>query len=276
MTGALTGERARALPNYVYRVLEVLRTERLSPHLLRVTLGGDELAGFATDRTGPNIKVYVPRPGQTRPEMPEPDGLGNLLWPTEDRRPVMRTYTVRRHDPDAGELDVDFVTHGGGVAGPWAAAARPGDLLGVTGPGGKTRRPADWTLLVADLSALPALATTLATMPADARGVAVLGVPDPADEPELPRPEGVELRVVATPDDDESALVDAVHAVERPPDRSVFAWVAAESDVVRTLRVHLRDGWGLGRDEQLCTGYWRRGLSETDYDLRFRNDRIDP
>ncbi|MCD2197595.1 siderophore-interacting protein [Actinomycetospora endophytica] len=272
----VTGERARALPNYVYRVLEVLRTERLSPHLLRVTLGGDELAGFGTDRVGPNIKVYIPREGQTRPEMPEPDGEGNLLWPPEDRRPVMRTYTVRRHDPEAGELDVDFVVHGSGVAGLWAEAARPGDLLGVTGPGGKTVRPADWTVLVADLSGAPALATSLAKLPDDARGVAVLGLPDPADEPPLPRPPGVELQIVPTPDDDETGLVDAVRGIARPTSGTVFAWVAAESEVVRTLRTLLREGWGLGRDEQLCTGYWRRGLTETDYDRQFRNDRTDP
>ena len=265
----------RALPNYVYRVLEVLRTERLSPHLLRLTLGGDELAGFATDRQGPNIKLYVPRPGQARPEMPAPDGKGNLLWPPDDRRPTMRTYTVRRYDAERGELDVDVVVHGDhGVAGPWAAAARPGDLIGVTGPGGKSLHSAEHTVLVADLAGAPAIATLLEGLPADAHGTAVLGVPTPADEPPLTRPAGVGLRVVTTPDDDESALIAEVQGLERPAG-SVFAWVAAESETVRSLREHFREGWGLGREDMLCTGYWKRGLSETDYDLRFRNDRAD-
>jgi hypothetical protein len=103
--------RRRALSGYVYRVLEVVRTELVTPALRRIVLGGPDLAGFGTSRAGPNIKIYFPRQGQRRPLMPEPDGQGGLWWPPDDLRPIMRTYSVRRFEPDLG------------VAGGWWAGS---------------------------------------------------------------------------------------------------------------------------------------------------------
>jgi NADPH-dependent ferric siderophore reductase len=91
-----------ALSRYVYRVLEVVRTELVTPALRRIVLGGPDLAGFGTSRAGPSIKIYFPRQGQRRPLMPEPDGQGGLWWPPDDLRPIMRTYSVRRFEPDLG------------------------------------------------------------------------------------------------------------------------------------------------------------------------------
>ena len=52
-----------------------------------------------------------------------------------------RTYTVRAYDAARRRLTLDFVVHGDeGLAGPWAAAAMPGDTLLLSGPGGGTRR----------------------------------------------------------------------------------------------------------------------------------------
>jgi NADPH-dependent ferric siderophore reductase len=41
----------------------------------------------------------------------------------------------------------------------------------------------------------------------------------------------------------------------------VFAWVAAESGVVRAIRSDLRGRWGLTRAQHHAIGYWRRGRS---------------
>ncbi|WRL65744.1 siderophore-interacting protein [Blastococcus brunescens] len=58
---------------------------------------------------------------------------------------MTRTYTVRAWDAETGELTIDFVHHGDeGLAGPWAAAAQPGDVIQLMGPGGAyapIRRP---------------------------------------------------------------------------------------------------------------------------------------
>jgi NADPH-dependent ferric siderophore reductase len=91
-----------------------------------------------------------------------------------DQQPVRRRYTVRTWDPVAGRLTLDFVVHGdSGVAGPWAAAVHPGEVLVFTGPSGGYRPDpdADWHLMVGDESAVPAIAASLEALPAGARAV---------------------------------------------------------------------------------------------------------
>ncbi|HEX4246589.1 MAG TPA: siderophore-interacting protein [Pseudonocardia sp.] len=146
-----------------HRTLQVLRTERVTPRMARVTLGGDELAGFPGDGPDQRIKLFFPMPGQDRPAMPRASS-GGPVWPPGQPRPVIRTYTVRRFDAAAGELDVDFVLHGEhGPAAAWAAAAAPGDWVGVSDPGGRYQPdPAALAhLVIGDESALPAIATVL-------------------------------------------------------------------------------------------------------------------
>src|SRR3954469_22549433 len=144
------------------RVAEVVGTSRLTPHMIRVVLGGDGLSGFpAGEHTDHYVKLVFP------PDSPDPE------------RPVTRTYTVRAWDAAAGELTLDFVWHGDeGLAGPWAAAARPGDRIQSLGPGGgSTRSPAaDWHLLAGDESALPAIGAALERLPAGARALAFVEV----------------------------------------------------------------------------------------------------
>ncbi|WP_437184118.1 siderophore-interacting protein [Subtercola boreus] len=129
--------------------LAVVRREQLSPHLVRIVLGGDEFDAFqANDSTDKYVKIAFAAPGEL---------------------PVTRTYTVREVDPVARTLSIDFVVHGDeGLAGPWAAAAEPGDLLTFAGPGaGYAPDPAaDWHLFAGDQSVLPAIASALAACPA--------------------------------------------------------------------------------------------------------------
>ena len=99
-------------------------------------------AGFALNGfTDSYVKLIFPQ--AVYPEPLDLDRMKREL-PVE-QWPVVRTYSVRGFDPVAHELTVDFVVHGTvGVAGPWAAAAQPGDALFVRGPGGAyspTRRP---------------------------------------------------------------------------------------------------------------------------------------
>ena len=65
-------------------------------------------------------------------------------------------------------LTLDFVVHGDpGVAGPWAAAAHPGDGLQLTGPGGAYAPDpaAAWHLMVGDAAVVPAIAASLERVP---------------------------------------------------------------------------------------------------------------
>jgi NADPH-dependent ferric siderophore reductase len=166
------------------RSLQVRRAELVTPHMRRITLAGDDMAGFPVGSDGAHIKVFLPRPGQDRPVLPTLGPKGPV-WPPPEQRPITRTYMVRRFDATAGELDIDFVLHDdAGPASGWAARAKPGDFIGIAGPGGPDRAVmgADWHLLAGDLSALPAIAATLETLPAAARGFAFIEVPDSRDE----------------------------------------------------------------------------------------------
>jgi NADPH-dependent ferric siderophore reductase len=251
-----------------HRTLQVLRTHLVTPRMTRVTLGGDELAGFPGDGPDQRIKLFFPMPGQRRPAMPRASS-GGPVWPPGEPRPVIRSYTVRRFDATAGELDVDFVLHGAhGPAAAWAAAAEPGDWVGVSDPGGRYRPDpgARAHLVIGDESALPAIATVLEALGTDsvAAGVPVevfIEVADVAEE--QPLPAGGDTRVHWLHRGERppgQPLIEAVTSAELPPgvgSAQCQAWLSAEAAAVRDIRAHLLDERGLSRRMVYATGYWR-------------------
>jgi NADPH-dependent ferric siderophore reductase len=250
-------------------VAEVLRTERITPHMIRVVLGGDGLAGFPVGAfTDHYVKLLFPPVGAPYGVPYDVEQIRADLPP--EQWPVTRTYTVRRWDAVTGELTVDVLHHGEeGLAGPWAAAAQPGDLIQLLGPGGaySPRADADWHLLAGDESALPAISATLERLPAGARALVVVEVAGPEEEqPDLVAGDGVDLRWVhrgtAAPGE---RLVTAVRGVALP-EGTGHVFVHGEATAVRELRRHLRDVRGLDPEFTSISGYWRRG----DTDERWR------
>jgi NADPH-dependent ferric siderophore reductase len=249
-----------------------LRTELLTPRMRRVTLGGDELTGYSD---GPNIKLLVPPPG-VAPEWPIVGEGGKAIWPAPDKSPALRTYSLRRYDPVRGEIDVDFVMHGHGVASRWAEQARPGDLLGVGVPAGLTVVDAKWYLLVGDHTALPAIARIMEQLPPTAKGRAFIEVPDASEE--QPIDYRAEIDVTWLHRNGVAAgrsplLTDAVLSMNWPSPEDGFVWIGCESATVRRLRAHVRKERGFGPRQVLAIGYWRLGMSEPAYADAFRNDR---
>ncbi|MFO7252462.1 MAG: siderophore-interacting protein [Actinomycetes bacterium] len=256
-------ERRAPRPRRAFRG-EVRRTERLTPRLVRVVLGGDGLRGFEAGRyTDHYVKLLFPPPGVRYPEPLDLEAIRSEL--PREQWPRMRTYTVRRWDPEAGELTIDFVHHGPeGLAGPWAASAEPGDVLWFAGPGGAYAPDpeAPWHLLAGDESALPAIAAALERLPADAVAHAFVEVAGPEDEIPLDAPAGARVTWVhrdgATVGD---RLVAAVRALEWPPGEP-HAFVHGEAGFVKELRRYLRVERGLPLDRLSISGYWRRGVDE--------------
>jgi NADPH-dependent ferric siderophore reductase len=244
---------------------QVVRTERLTPGLVRVVLGGPGLAGFAMpDATDAYVNIAIPPPGAPYPAVFSPAEVREQH--PKETWPARRRYTVRAWDETSGELTVDFVVHGdSGVAGPWAAAARPGDVLVLEGPGSGYRPDptADWHLLVGDESALPAIAASLEVLPAGARAVVRLVCDGPDHEVPLPTPADVDLRWLhrtgaAT---DVALLAGSVRALELPTGR-VHAFVHGEAEEVRAVRKHLLAERGLARADMSCSPYWRRTMAD--------------
>ncbi|SDG00630.1 siderophore-interacting protein [Klenkia brasiliensis] len=240
-------------------VLTVLRSAPVTPSVVRVTLqGAPEVVAAAA----PTLAVLVPRVGDRAPEWPAVARDGRIVWPQGSHGVSLRSYTARRQDPVTGEVDVDFVRHGDGPAAAWAAAAAPGDVLGLASTAPLGAGSAPWLLLAADETALPAVARILAAAAPSTRGVALLEVAGPAEEQPLPVPPGVQVRWLHRGDAEPGTvplLADAVAALTPPAGEEVFAWVAAESAAVRAVRADLRGRWGLGRAQHHAIGYWRRG-----------------
>ena len=247
--------------------LEVVRTERLTPHMIRIVAGGPGVADFPdTPYTDRYVKIVFPRPGVEYPEPFDMDVVHETL--PREQWPVLRTYTVRSLDHTTGELVIDFVHHGDvGLAGPWAASVKPGDRFHVLGPGGayEPGPDADWHLLVGDEAALPAIGAALERLPAGSRAVAVLQVATAGDEYPLPGADGADVtwlhRDAAGGDPDATQIVDAVRGLDFGAGR-VQAFVHGEAIAVREVRRHLLRDRGVARDDLSVSGYWRRGVDD--------------
>ena len=261
---------------YHFFDVHVLRTEYVTPAMIRVTLGGDGLARMASGGRDQRIKIFLPHPGQDAPVMPDTTS-GDVAgwygaWQALDPevRGIMRTYTTRelRRDPD--ELVVDFAVHGtapspaDGPATSWARTAGPGARIGVLAPVEEENsaydfRPpqdTDWVLLTADESALPAVAGILETLPPATQVRAWIEVHDPADRQELATKADAEIVWLTA----EGATPEAIRGA-RLPEGTPYAWVAGESATVKAVRRHLVTDRGFDRKRVSFSGYWRKGTT---------------
>lgn len=254
----------------VLRTLEVLRVERLTPHMQRVTLGGDELRGFLSAAPDNHVKLFFP------------NAAGELVTPTlgpngpeypPGREPSpMRDYTPRHHDAARNELVVDFVLHGDGPASNWAAQAAPGQRIGAGGPRGSFVVAGDFDryVLVGDETALPAVGRWLEEMPAGVQVDVLMEIPDASDR--QPLTSAASFTVTWLEREGADADADAGHS-ERleqalrdlpaaPGD--TFYWIATESRRARALRQFLGNERGIPKEWIRATGYWK---SEKDGDV---------
>ncbi|MFI6318337.1 siderophore-interacting protein [Nonomuraea sp. NPDC050556] len=238
----------------------VLRTERITPHMIRIVAGGDGLRDFATSGlTDHYVKLVFKVPGVDYPEPFEVATVRATM--PRDCWPKLRTYTVRAWDPDALELTLDFVHHGDkGLAGPWAAQAQPGDEVLMLGPGGgyAPSPSADWHLMVGDESAIPAIAVALESLPEDAVVRAFIEVEEPAEE------QKVDSRVTwlhRSGGPVGEALVRAVQEASFP-EGEVHAFVHGEAGFVKELRKHLRVEREIPLERLSISGYWRLGVDD--------------
>lgn len=254
----------------VQHVGTVVRTQRVAEHLVRVTLGGPGLAAFEPkEATDQYVKLLFADPalGLTPPY--DLDAI--RAEHGKDAVPVRRTYTVRAARD--GEIDVDFVTHGAeGIAGPWAEAAQPGDLVAFNGPGGAyAPRPGVWQLLAGDESALPAIAAALESMGPDEHGEVLLDVGGPGDEIELQVPAGVRVQWLhrgGAFSPETSRLESAVREVDLPSGAQVFAH--GERGVMKALRRYFTDEFGLSRADLSLSAYWAYGRVEDQFQAEKR------
>ena len=206
----MTVVETRQVPAYRTFPVRVSRVHRLSPGFLRITFTGTELAECAPNGWDQRIKVVLPVPGRGMADCPDgADWYGQWRALPEDRRPPIRTYTVRAWRPELREIDVDFVLHGPtGPASAWAERAAVGDEIALVGPnarfpgpagGFEWRPPADAAclLIAGDETAVPAICAIVESLQAGRRPREQLEEPTPGDIEPLAHPADVEVTWLA-------------------------------------------------------------------------------
>ncbi|MFF7983351.1 siderophore-interacting protein [Streptomyces sp. NPDC007901] len=257
--------------------LQVVRTRRLGPSLVRVTFAGADLAHFHSHGRDQSLSLFLPAEGRTEPAVPIE--LGDRWWQgwrelPDDVRAVMRSYTLRalRRDPD--EIDIDFVLHGvepgaaipAGPASRWASRAGAGDRVVLLGPAIADNRAirfrppedTDLVLVWGDETAVPAATAILESLPAGTRVRAWLEVPHAGDVQDVATAADAEITWLVGGRD----AVGEIRAAQLPSCERPYAWIAGESGRVKELRRHLVGEREIDRGRVTFVGYWRQGLTE--------------
>lgn len=242
--GAETGAESGRKADQPFELV-VAAVEPASPSLVRVELGGADLAHFTPLGASDEAAVlHVPL------ESGEQDPRG-------------RWYTIRgmRDGPGGAtagrRLVVEMVTHDGGIGAAWARRARPGDRVAVSTRSSWFRRPVDatWQVLLGDVAALPAFARIVAESPAGVRTIAIVEVPHRGDARELP---GAEVTWVHRPElAAGSGIAELAHRLDLPSGTG-YLYVAGEAAATREVRKRLRHELRMTPSQYGVIGYWRR------------------
>ena len=287
MTPAARDEPAAVVQPYRLFNVTTKRTERLSPHFVRVTLAGEHVRHFATHGLDQRVKLVFP---DTHGEYARfwrvgERSLTTTQWQArwralpESRRNPLRSYTVSGVRPWEREIDIDFVLHDTpGPASRWAAAASSGDELVVCGPDARAEdavygiqwHPGTATrvLLVGDETALPAIRNIVRSLRPHVTGHVLLELPTPADLPLVTWPKAaidvtVQARQGAAPGSFLPTM--AREWVLAHGDRAArmgegfYSWIAGETSQVAALRRALVHRVGVAPSRVQAQGYWRTG-----------------
>ncbi|MGP4713358.1 siderophore-interacting protein [Psychrobacter sp. DM8] len=238
------------------RVLEVKRITDITPHMRRITLGGEAFKDFPTNQQSAYIKLMFSQP--------------------KSSKPIMRTYTIA--EQRSHEIDVDFVLHPQEHAGPalqWAHTAAIGDSILIGGPGAKKQinAQADWFLLAGDMTALPAITVNLAELPADAQGYAVIEVISEADIRSLNMPDNMDIHWVvnAVASIDSSPLLERIKQLPWL-EGSPAVWAACEFNSMRALRHYFKQEKQVAKTHLYISSYWKLDNSEDEHKIIKRED----
>jgi NADPH-dependent ferric siderophore reductase len=251
----------------VAKAFIVISTRNITPNMRRVTLVNQD-GNFPKDSAGAYVK---------------------LIFPSDDSsiadKPIMRTYTIAEQRSAVNEIDIDFMlhTHGDdtntGLAAPWSLQAKAGDLLTMFGPGPAKfiNLEAEYFLLAADMTALPALKVNLKTLPAQVKGKIFIEIVNQADEQSLTVPNGIEIHWVINenPGSDASPLFHAIineTANINWSAKKTAAWVACEFTTMKKIRLFLKETVKIERTHLYISSYWKRGNTEEQHKVAKQND----
>ena len=243
-------------------IATVTAVRRVTPSMARFTLHAPAFGA-------PGIE----QPGEILTLGWAPDGSELVLpergWRFPAGRPEQhwRNFTVRAFEPGRATIDVDFFLHGDiGYASAWAGRAQPGDRVGYAGPRvhWEPEPGAEWSLLVADETGLPALLAILETLPAGVRAIGLAEVGGEAERQAADCAADLELHWVLRDGHapgTTTLLLEAVRELELP-DGPGQVWGGGEALAMRDVRRHVR-----AERPEVKTGilgYWKHRTTPDD------------
>lgn len=242
-------------------VTTVRRMRRITPRMVRLTLGGDDLSGFSSNGSDQHVALYFYEPGV---ELPRPftTDAARALLPTA--KPRLRRYTIRDHRPELHEVDMDFVLRPRSArlrVGRDRPAGRRGDLVRPEPrlPGGPRHR----------LDPPPGRRDGPARdrcdprrTPPGHRVLTAVEVADRAEEQPLPTRADATVTWLHRHDRDHGELLREHATTLQLPDGQGRVWGGAERGVMRELRHHFVHARGLDRADTHLTAYWTQGETQ--------------
>jgi NADPH-dependent ferric siderophore reductase len=223
----------------VRRNITVENVRLLTPRMLRVTFGGDELAGFISPSPDDHIKIFFSTPGGGEEK---------------------RDYTPRRFDAKARLLSIDFALHEGGAASEWARQAKPGDRLVIGGPRGSTviSAPGAWWLLIGDETALPSVSRRIEEMASGTQVITLMAVTGCEDELPFATKADLTAHWVHRPEAQAAEPGPVLKAASelKLPAGDGFIWIAAETEVSRAVRDYFVDTLRHPPEWIKASSYW--------------------
>lgn len=225
-------------------VLEVADVTQVSPAFLRLHLRGDTRA---LRGGGYHVRLISPAPGVDR--WPQVDLGGRLVWPDAMPLPHRPVYTLLGCSEERAHIDV--FRHSAGRALPWIEGLRPGDPVGVMGPGGGGLPKARVLSLWGDETAMPAILRILQELPADTSASATLLVPCAADIRPLVSDR---FEITWLLRNERASLTKALEA--RPPaGLDTYLWFAADQRSAQAARA-LADARRWDRARRYISAFW--------------------
>ena len=225
--------------------VQVLQIQDVTPSMRRLTLVGDGLRNFATDKAAQWVKVFFPAPDQ--------------------RAPASRAYTIRRLNPTDGQVELDLVLHGdSGPASYWVTRAKIGDTLQLSAPraGAEISQSIQRYILVGDITALPAMSAIAAVLPAHVQAEMFVEVADQGDEQVIDALAQLKIhwlhagkRTPGTTGQLEQSLKNALIDTT-----DCQFWIAGESSMVKTAVTHLLHERLVQKSDIQSAGYWKMGV----------------
>ncbi|SDH20425.1 siderophore-interacting protein [Agrococcus jejuensis] len=244
--------------------LEVLGNEQISPHLRRVTLGGEDVANMTPQGYDQWFRFFMRRPDQDALQVPTSpkQWFPQYLLMSEAKRPHIRNYTIRAFRRDVQELDIDFVVHEDpGPGAQWSIDAKVGERAALLDEGllyNDDGVEGD-VLMVGDESVIPAIAGVCGSIDRATRGIAVIEVGHMDDVQDLGQPDGIDVHWIHRGSEREGqAGLRALSELDLPGDIA-YAYAAGEQSLATGARRHLVKHRGVDKANVTFTGYWRLG-----------------